>query len=410
MYLSYFFNYYRVGRFIFALALLISFQIAGLPYAVPSLMTVLSIYSFIALIRLIMPSQTANYFDFLLDIIFISSMVYISLEIHTFLTLIYLFPVFFASVLIKTKKMFIFPLIAGTLYGSVYFISGSVVDREVIMNISLHFLSFYVIALAGDNLKVKMETQQRYIKRLEDEKIKMQGYERLFRVSADLAHELRNPLASISAAAQFLKEGRTDAEFIDMLATETKRLNDLVNDFLLYSRPAEAPKENVDLKEMMQALIVRQDSDKKVVLNTGGNAVIVANRTFMEVAVNNIIKNAIEAAKNTVRITLNNHSSVIPSLISQRRSLVKGGWGDFSGIESGSSEGEIILEIEDDGKGVDDEIKDKIFEPFFTTKSYGTGLGLAIAYRIIISFGGKLSVEKSSLGGAKFTIVFQKEK
>jgi signal transduction histidine kinase len=379
MYLSSYFNYYRVGRFIFALALLISFQIAGLPYAIPRLMFILAVYSFIALLRLVVFTKKIHYFDFLLDIVFISAMVYISFGVYSYLTLLYLFPIFFSSVIIKTKKIFLFPVISAVLYGASYYISGVITEKESILNISLHFLSFSLIALAGDNLKERMEKQEQHIKNLEEEKIKMKGYERLYRVSADLAHELRNPLASISAAVQFLNEGRNDREFIDMLSTETKRLTTLVNDFLLFSRPSDAPKEDVDLSETLRSLVNRPDSensDKKITLNVINNAEVVANRTFMEVALNNIIKNAIEAAKSEVRVSLMQNQK------------------------------EIKIGIEDNGTGISEGMKDKIFEPFVTTKTNGTGLGLAIAYRIITGFGGNIIIDRSSLGGAKFTIVF----
>jgi len=255
MYLSSVFNYYRVGRFVFAITLLISFQVAGLPYAIPRLMSIMLIYCFITLLRLFIASERAHYFDFFLDIVFISAMVYISSGIHSYLTLLYLFPIFFSSVLIKTKKIFIFPIISALLYGIVHHLIGGIGDKESILNVSLHLLSFSFISLAGDNLKVKMEGQERHIKRLEEERIRMKGYERLYRVSADLAHELRNPLASISAAVQFLKEGRNDKEFIDMLESDTKRLTTLVNDFLLFSRPSDAHKEDVELSEMLRMLV-----------------------------------------------------------------------------------------------------------------------------------------------------------
>ena len=188
---------------------------------------------------------------------------------------------------------------------------------------------------------------------------------------------------------QFLNEGRNDREFIDMLGTETKRLTTLVNDFLLFSRPSDAPKEDVDLSETLKSLVNRPDSDKnsdkKITLNVINNADVVANRTFMEVALNNIIKNAIEAAKSEVKISLKK---------------VRGSEFGVQSLEK------ILIEIEDDGTGIDDDIKDRIFEPFVTTKASGTGLGLAIAYRIITSFGGNIFVDCSTLGGAKFTVVF----
>ncbi|MBF0506648.1 MAG: ATP-binding protein [Nitrospirae bacterium] len=380
MYAASFFNHYRIGRFIFALALLIAFQIAGLPYAVPSLRNILIIYISIVLLRLFVTTKKINYFDFLLDIVFISAMVYISFGIYSFLTLIYLFPIFFSSFLIKTKKIFVFPAIAAILYSAVYYSYGIMFERESFLNISLHLFAFSLIALAGDNLKTRMEQQESYIKRLEEEKIKTQGLERLYRVSADLAHELRNPLASISAAVQFLNEGKTDRQFIDMLMTETKRLTSLVNDFLLFARPANAPREDVDLSEMLAemlaALVNDQGSDKTITFTNAGNAVIRANRTFMELAVNNIIRNAVEAAQTAVTVRL---------------------WKTLS---------EIGIEVEDDGAGMNEDTRDKIFEPFFTTKPNGTGLGLAIAFRIITSFGGTLNAGTSPLGGAKFSIIF----
>ena len=104
MYASSFFTYYRVGRFIFALALLVGFQIAGLPYDIPSLRNILVIYIFIVLLRLVVATQRINYFDFLLDIVFVSAMVYISFGIYSYLTLIYLFPDLFRISSYKDKK------------------------------------------------------------------------------------------------------------------------------------------------------------------------------------------------------------------------------------------------------------------------------------------------------------------
>lgn len=399
MYLASIFNYYRIGRFVFALTLLIAFQIAGLPYAIPSLRNILVIYIFIVLFRLVVASEKINYFDFLFDIVFITAMVYISLGVYSYLTFIYLFPIFFSSILIKTKKILLFPLVSIVLYGAVYYSYGIITEKESILNILLHFLAFSVIALAGDNLKLQMESQERYIKRLEEETIKMKGYERLYRVSADLAHELRNPLASISAAVQFLEEGRDDRELIEMLGSETKRITSLVNDFLLFSRPADAPREDVDLSEMLRGIINHQDTGKKISLDAANTVMVTANRTFMEVAVNNIIKNALDAAKSSVRVILRNNPTA--------RYIVKDGEGRWFN-KDGSSE--IIIEVEDDGSGIDEMMRDKIFEPFVTTKAEGTGLGLAIAYRIITGYGGNILVDESSLGGAKFSIVFPAKK
>ncbi|HWR88919.1 MAG TPA: ATP-binding protein, partial [Dissulfurispiraceae bacterium] len=140
------------------------------------------------------------------------------------------------------------------------------------------------------------------------------------------------------------------------------------------SRPADARKETVDVGRILGELPARIVTEKSITIGRCDTIVIQANRTFLEVAILNIVKNAVEAAQSTVSL----------SLVDQEQ--------------------ELILVVEDDGPGISDELRDRIFEPFFTTKESGTGLGLAISYRIITSLGGAVTIEKSPLGGAKFVV------
>jgi signal transduction histidine kinase len=376
------YNYYKIGRFIFALALLVSFQITGLLHAVSGLSYIITIYSIIALIRLLIAWEAIGYFDFILDIVFISALVHVSFGIYSYLSLFYLFPIFFSSIVIRTRKIFLYPLVATCFYGAVFVLNGAFSQRESLLNILLHGVSFFIISFAGNGLNERLEKQDKYIKSLEEERIKMQGLERLYRVSADLAHELRNPLASISAAVQFLKEGKKGPEFIEMLDTETKRLTNLVNDFLMFSRPSDAPREEMNLSDMVNIIIARNQNGKAISADIEGDILIFANRMLAEVALTNVIKNALDASRTSVFVKLKRAHS------------------DIEGSKKNA-----VVEIEDDGTGIDDSIRERIFEPFFTTKQNGTGLGLAIANRVITSFGGQIIVEKSTHGGAKMTIV-----
>jgi len=387
MALSPVYNYYKIGRFIFALALLVSFQIAGLLHALPGLFYIITIYGFIALVRLVIAHEAMGYFDFILDIVFISALVHVSFGIYSYLSLFYLFPIFFSSIVIRTRKIFLYPAIATFFYGAVFILNGTFSSKENFLNILLHAFSFFIISFAGNNLNEKLETQDKYIKSLEEERIKMQGYERLYRVSADLAHELRNPLASISAAVQFLKEGKSSKDLVEILDTETTRLTQLVHDFLMFARPSDAPREEVDLSDMVRIIIERNRTCKAISADIEEGISIAANRMFIEVALTNIVKNAREAADSNIFVALKSKTE---------------------DIAIGTHEA-VVMEVEDDGKGIDESIKDRIFEPFFTTKQNGTGLGLAIAYRVITGFGGYIVAGKSSHGGAKFTIVMPSE-
>jgi signal transduction histidine kinase len=186
--------------------------------------------------------------------------------------------------------------------------------------------------------------------------------------------------------AQFLKEGKNSKDFIEMLSNETARLSNLVNDFLMFSRPADAPKEEVDVSDMIRIIIARNDSEKKIVSDIEDGVTISANRMLIEVALTNVIRNAMEAAQSAVFVKMNRFVS-----------------------DMNRSKREVVLEVEDDGQGIDKSIRDRIFEPFFTTKPTGTGLGLAITYRVITSFGGYIIADDSPKGGAKLTIVLPDE-
>ncbi len=378
-------NYYLVGRLVFAIALQVAFHLTGDLFVLDRVVLLIGLYGFLALIRLIINPKGSHPLDFVLDIFFVTAIVYTGFHFYSYsyLTLLYLFPIFFASLSIREKWVFMFPVITILLYSSVYFFAGVLPEKDNLINIALHFIAFISICFAGNQVSERLMKQANYIKKLEEERIKMQGYERLFRLSADLAHELRNPLASISASIQLIKEGKDIKDFIDMLEDDIKRINNLIRDFLMFSRPSDALKERIDLSGLIFQITNNYKQERiQLGLDIQEGIFINANRTFIEVALGNILKNAIEAAKSKVKVTLKALSD-IEGLYPERKNLIV---------------------VEDDGEGLKEGLKDKVFEPFFTTKPKGTGLGLAIAYRIITDLGGSISIERSELGGACFII------
>jgi signal transduction histidine kinase len=376
--------YYKIGTFIFALALLAAFQVAGMLNQVAGLLYALLIYIGLILIRLILIRKTIQP-DFLIDVIAVSVIVFLSYGVHSYLTLFYLFPLFFSALLVSRRFSLALATIALFLYGGVFYFHDAFWSGNSIVNILLHAVSFYLIVVAAGQLHLRVETQARYIRELEDEKIRMAGYERLYRVSADLAHELRNPLAAISGAVQFMKEGQPAKEFVEIIASETSRLSRLVNDFLSYARPADAPLESVNLSEVVLYIVHRYEAKTLIDATIADNIVFMGSRVFLEGAFSNIIKNAVEAAKSKVVIWF--------------------GMGETLSAELSKPKKAIVLEVEDDGAGIDASVIERIFDPFFTTKTLGTGLGLAIAYRVITSYGGTITAGTSTLGGARFVVM-----
>ena len=213
----------------------------------------------------------------------------------------------------------------------------------------------------------------------------MQRAERLAtlgRMAAGIAHEIRNPLASISGSVQMLKQEPGDAEsggrLMDIILRETDRLDKLLSDFLAYARPRPPrltpSRIDVIVRETVEMFQSRPDcSQQDVKLDLKQVEARIDQDQFRQV-VWNLLSNASEALSS---------GGVILVQVVVEQDWVQG-------------------QVGDDGPGVDEEIAENIFEPFFTTKDLGTGLGLASVRQIAEAHGGSVALRPSSLGGAEF--------
>lgn len=236
-------------------------------------------------------------------------------------------------------------------------------------------------------------------KKLEDELRRDDRLKSLGELSASLAHEIRNPLASLSGSIQVLGEDlKLDGDkqnLMDIVLRESKRLNGLITDFLLFARPAGEIKEKFDLSKVIKDTVgVFSNSPEGVGLNVvdkvEDSIVIEGDKRQITQVFWNLFINAGSAMKSddSVEGTLK-----IGAIIHRANS-------DAS--DSGS--GDILISVKDSGVGIDSDDVDNIFNPFFSTKEAGTGLGLAIVNRIIDSHGGTITVNSSKGGGTEFII------
>ncbi|HSQ78097.1 MAG TPA: ATP-binding protein, partial [Nitrospirota bacterium] len=212
-------------------------------------------------------------------------------------------------------------------------------------------------------------------------------------LAAGIAHEIRNPLASLSGSIQVL-QGELDLKgdnrhLMDIVVRETDRLNSIITDFLEYALPKTAQDDRIVLSSLLEETITLLKNSKEFVegisiscnvdpmITTRGDA-----RRMRQVFWNLLI-NSCQAMPNGGAMTI--------------------GATPVSFGEVDSAWCEIV--IADTGQGISREHLAKIFDPFFTTKIGGTGLGLAIAYRIIEDHGGTIAVETEEGKGTKFRIL-----
>jgi len=204
-------------------------------------------------------------------------------------------------------------------------------------------------------------------------------------MSAGIAHELRNPMAVISGYTKILSR-KIDEPLKPAVAAINKEImvmDRIIADFLTFARPADPVFSNVDLvaliNDCVEAIQVSVQTIR-ITMDAPAELMIRADEVFMRQALTNLLRNAVEAMPEGGGIT----------------------------ISCSQDDESILLTIADTGHGIPDNIRDKIFLPFYTTKERGTGLGLAIVHKIIVSHGGAISAESSTLG-TTFLISLPKE-
>jgi len=206
-------------------------------------------------------------------------------------------------------------------------------------------------------------------------------------LAAGLAHELRNPLASMSGAVELLGRGSklTDAErrLMEIVAREAERLNALVKDFLAFARPADAQLEPTDVAALSdETLGVFRHSPGAAgieLLRSGVTSLRVkADQAQLRQVLWNLLQNAADAMNGQGHITL-----------------------DVNVTRTGFCR----IAVADSGPGIPAEHLEHLFEPFFTTKAIGTGLGLAFVHRIVEAHGGRVEVQSAPGSGTTFAVI-----
>lgn len=232
----------------------------------------------------------------------------------------------------------------------------------------LMLLALY--AVWSDRRAAEMERQQ----------LRMEHLAHIGKMTAVLAHEIRNPLGTIKGFAQLALE-RADAKtsgLLEPVLTETGRLENLVNDLLLYGRPPVPSIRTVEWLALTSALGAQAGSVRFVCDSRPWR--FQSDPDLLRQVLLNLVRNAVEAVRE-----------------------LPGGEVRLSIAEDGA--GGARIAVADNGPGIPEADRDKVFEPFFTTKAFGTGLGLAICQNLVKSLQGRLELLAVEPQGLEAAIV-----
>lgn len=214
-------------------------------------------------------------------------------------------------------------------------------------------------------------------------------------LAAGIAHEIRNPLASLSGSIQLMKSEMKTGEATDRLMTiilrETDRLDQLLQNFLNYAKPSSLYLEKVKLLdicneviELLQNAPEFQDGKLNIQVKVDRNLEAECDPKQLKQILWNLLKNAAQA------ITGSGHIRVKAEEI------------------QGEANGAILFSVEDSGSGIPKSVLNRVFDPFYTTKASGTGLGLALVYQMVKTHGGRIGVESEEGKGTRVWFEFPK--
>ncbi|HEY1661916.1 MAG TPA: ATP-binding protein [Verrucomicrobiae bacterium] len=213
-------------------------------------------------------------------------------------------------------------------------------------------------------------------------------------LAAGVAHEIRNPLTAVKAALFIQKKNlqgvSPERDNVEVVEREILRLERIVNDFLLFARPAEPKFATISsdlllLESRTSFAHQLKKNDIQVILEPSEPLWVRVDPAQCRQVLNNLIQNAADSIGQNGKIILRARGG--------RKRLTNG------------EVPVVILEVTDTGKGIPPDVERRLFDPFFTTKANGTGLGLSIAARIVQQHGGELQYQTQVNRGTTFGII-----
>jgi two-component system sensor histidine kinase PilS (NtrC family) len=265
--------------------------------------------------------------------------------------------------------------------------------REIFLGISISSLRSASGDVTGHILIFQDVTE---LKTMRAAILRQEHLSAIGKLSAAIAHEIRNPLAAISGSIEMLRmlldPPEDERKLMEIVIREVDRLNTLIEDFLDYARPGKSRRISVETHELVGEIVRIFERDPTLGTNIAvklddsigpeTHERIYVDPAQMHQVLWNLLRNASEAMHDggTITVRQSTHHDLR------------------------TDQNYVSLIVEDEGEGLPDEVLPNLFEPFFTTKSNGTGLGLATCHRIVVAHKGQLSGSNRPEGGASFVL------
>lgn len=344
-----------------------------------------------------------SYVQIIIDTFFVTIILYVTGSFSSIFSFLYLVVIIYSSLLLPLRGTLTVAALCSIQYGvlvdlefygilnhfagNTSLLASTYPWHEVLYKILITMIACFAVAFLSGLLSEQARKSKRELRAMADHVKRVEKMAAIGELAAGLAHEIKNPLASLSGSIQFLQEDlRYDPDhgrLMHIILREADRLSSLVNNFLLYARP---PAGKIEAVALDKALLETAELFEKDNSNNGGISITKSIQSELWVAMDpvhvrqilwNLLLNAAEATDGDGNVEI--------AMYPQKNK-------------------HVCIKITDDGHGMSPETIKSIFDPFFTTKSSGTGLGLSIVHSIIEGYDARLDVESEFGKGSSFSL------
>ena len=345
------------------------------------------------------------YFQIIADTIIVTAIVFVTGSYDNTLTFFYLIVIIYTSMLLFQKGSLVIATISCLQYGILieleyykvipsfldsYFLSDTVNESQIIYSIIIVIVACFAVAILSSILSFQLKGARKDLKIAQEHLKRVEKMTAMDEMISGIAHEIKNPLASLSGSIQLLQEdtkpGSYEDKLMQIILRETHRLENIVNNIRLFAKQYTDNAIDVKLadaiEETIELFLNDPEWNQKISITTKMNknlSVFIDPSHFTQILWN-LLKNAAQSIKGHGEIEISLKSSL---------------------------NNQVHLTIKDSGIGIAQKDSIHIFDPFYTTKPNGTGLGLSIIHRLIDTYNGMIDFESTPGKGTIFTILFK---
>ncbi|MCD4721570.1 MAG: GHKL domain-containing protein [Desulfobacula sp.] len=343
------------------------------------------------------------YLQTIVDTFIVTAIIFVTGSYDSMFTFLYLVVIIYTSMLLLQKGSLIIATISCIQYGILieleyykvitpfldkFYLANSIDESHIIYRIIIVIVACFAVAILSGILALQTKGAKQDLKIIQEHLKRVEKMAAMDEMISGIAHEIKNPLASLSGSIQLLREdtksGSYEDKLMQIILRETDRLKNIVNDIRLFAKPhtnnAVEIKLTDAIEETIELFLNDPEWNKKISLSTNmnKNICVFMDPSHFSQILWNLLKNAAQS--------IEGHGEIKIQLRSARNNR-------------------IYITVEDTGIGISQKDSSHIFDPFYTTKPEGTGLGLSIIHRLIDTYNGMIDFESTPGKGSVFKVL-----